>query len=565
MSGYFHLLWPRLCSVRNGVGIPDRRALVRGSVMSLLGLSFWAGTFVLFYKALYYFHATEVIGDLLAYRLLEMTFITFFSVLLFSNVITALSTFYLSGEMTLILSSPATDRQVYLYKYIETALVSSWMVGVFGLPVFLSYGLVYGAGLTYYLLTVAVFLSFIAIPAPLGMIITMLLVKIFPAKRAKDLLFFLSLIVVVLLYFLIRFMQPEKLLDPEAMGALSNYIASLRGTSSPYMPSDWAAKALWPGITGQGESGLYYLLMLAMTAAALFVIGGWVFGFVYRTGYSRSQEGGRYRTYGLTPSGAALDRLVGPLRTPLKALVLKDIKTFFRDTTQWSQLFLLGALVVVYIYNFKVIPIDRFPFATFFLQNFIAFLNLALAGFVLAAVSVRFVFPAVSLEGEAFWILRTAPLGLKGFLWAKFWAAWLPIFVLAEALVLLSDHFLRAGVFMTALSAAAIFVMSFGITGLGVGLGAMYPKFRYENAAQISAGYGGVVYMLIASGFIGAVVTLLAWPVYVYFSTINAGLGETPLEYALSALCFAVAAAINVAACVIPMKKGLESLDALKG
>jgi hypothetical protein len=92
------------------------------------------------------------------------------------------------------------------------------------------------------------------------------------------------------------------------------------------------------------------------------------------------------------------------------AIVFKDLKHFFRDTSQWSQLFLLFALMVVYIYSFKFLPLDRAAMPSFYLQNLIAFLNLGMVGFVTSAIAVRFVFPAVSLEGTSFWIIRSAPL-----------------------------------------------------------------------------------------------------------------------------------------------------------
>ena len=47
---------------------------------------------------------------------------------------------------------------------------------------------------------------------------------------------------------------------------------------------------------------------------------------------------------------------------------------------------------------------------TFYSKKLIAFLNLVLAGLVIASVSVRFVFPSISLEGRAFWIAKTTPL-----------------------------------------------------------------------------------------------------------------------------------------------------------
>ncbi len=80
-------------------------------------------------------------------------------------------------------------------------------------------------------------------------------------------------------------------------------------------------------------------------------------------------------------------------------LLVKDLKVFLRDTTQWSQLLLLVALALVYLYNFRVLDLDRIPYMSGVVKNAYAFVNLAMAAFVLSAVAVRFVFPAVSRRG----------------------------------------------------------------------------------------------------------------------------------------------------------------------
>ncbi len=46
---------------------------------------------------------------------------------------------------------------------------------------------------------------------------------------------------------------------------------------------------------------------------------------------------------------------------------------------------------------------------------------------------------------------------------------------------------------MMALSLITIFLMTFGIAAIGVGLGALYPNFNYENAAEIPTSFGGAV------------------------------------------------------------------------
>src|SRR3982750_3444870 len=99
-----------------------------------------------------------------------------------------------------------------------------------------------------------------------------------------------------------------------------------------------------------------------------------------------------------------------------------------------SSTLLLLALVLVYLYNLSGLDFPRIPFMSGFVKNVYAFVNLGMAGFVMATVAVRFVFPAVSAEGAAFWIIRTSPVRLRDFLWSKFWTGLVPVLGLTEVL-----------------------------------------------------------------------------------------------------------------------------------
>src|SRR5262249_39417297 len=143
--------------------------------------------------------------------------------------------------------------------------------------------------------------------------------------------------------------------------------------------------------------------------------------------------------------------------------------------------------------------------------------NLAMAAFVTAAVAVRFVFPAVSAEGGAFWIVRTAPVPLSSFLWSKLWTGLLPILALAEALTIASNHLLGVPSVLKVLRAVAIGFMSIALVGLACGMGAEHPRFNAENPTQIAGSYGGVAFMVLAVLYILTMVGLLAWPASLYF------------------------------------------------
>ncbi len=237
---------------------------------------------------------------------------------------------------------------------------------------------------------------------------------------------------------------------------------------------------------------------------------------------------------------------------------------FLRDTNQWPQLFLICALVIIYIYNFSVLPLEKSPMPTFYLQNLISFINLGLAAFVISAIAVRFTFPSISLEGKSFWILKSSPLELRKLLWSKFWVNFFFLLIPAEILIITTDLLMNATQFMIWLSAITMGCMTFGITSMGIGLGTYFPRFKVENVSQIATGFGGMVYMISAISFIGVVVILEARPVYLFFMSKFKGLPLTRVEVAEIAVLLSVALALNLIAFLLPMKLGVKKLTRLE-
>jgi ABC-2 type transport system permease protein len=211
-----------------------------------------------------------------------------------------------------------------------------------------------------------------------------------------------------------------------------------------------------------------------------------------------------------------------------------------------------------------VLPLDKSPIPSFYLQNLFSFLNLGLAGFVLSAIAVRFVFPAVSQEGRAFWIIKTSPLALKKFLSSKLLMGLLPLLILAEVLTLITNYLLNVTPFMMFLSLITIFLMTFGITSLGVGMGALYPRFRHGNAAEIPSGFGGLIYMIYAMALIGLTIILEARPVYMFFMSHFRKFPLSGWFYVETSLAVVVIVLVNLAAVVLPIRYGLRHLEQME-
>jgi ABC-2 type transport system permease protein len=433
------------------------------------------------------------------------------------------------------------------------------MVVVFLVPVLAGIGFAKCAPWSFILTAVLIVVPFVVIPVGLGAAVTLLLVNVFPARRARDILMFMGLVFATSLVLLLRFLQPERLLKVESMPEVTAFFATLQSPITPLLPSFWAGEALFAGV--QGGSDWLHVGALWTTAAAVVVLVGAAFERWHFAGFSKSQEARKARF----AQFHALDRAAGmlPLSPVRRHLLVKDLKVFLRDVSQWSQLLLLVALMLVYLYNFRVLDLDRLPYMSGVVKNLYAFLNLAMAAFVMSTVAVRFVFPAVSAEGAAFWIIRTAPISLRDFLWSKFWTGLVPVLVLTEILVVAGNELLGVDPFLKRMSAVAIVFMAFALVGLATGLGARYPRFAADNPSQVAGSYGGVAFMIVAVLFILVMIGLLGWPSSVYlFSQVRSQPlteGQQVMFYA----CFAAAAALSIATWLLGMRTGVRALEAM--
>jgi ABC-2 type transport system permease protein len=558
------LLKAKVLSYKNSSKQEDKKRLLRFTVFFTIGLLFWFVIFLIFFRVLSYFSSIELIGTLLASKLLAMVFLTFFSLLIFSNVITALSTYFLSDDLQLLNCLPMSLGSLYTGRFIENIVNSSWTVLFFSFPVFLAYGLVYNASLFYYITLIGVIVPFLLISAAMGIILILLLVYIFPARRLKDIILLASILLVVVVFLFIRFLQPERLVDPESFYLVMDYITDLRLPTSPLLPSQWATNAISPFLFGHAEDLLFFTLLLWSTGLAFVVIGEWVFEKIYYDAWSKAQEAKSAKLSRSKILNHALETLLKPFSSQIRAIVLKDIRTFLRDTNQWPQLFLICALIIIYVYNFSVLPLEKSPMPTFYLQNLISFINLGLAAFVISAIAVRFTFPSISLEGKSFWILKSSPVEMRRLLWSKFWVSFFFLLIPAEILIITTDILMNATYFMIWLSVITIGCMTFGITSLGVGLGTCFPRFKAENVSQIATGFGGMIYMIVAVSFIGLVVILEARPVYLFFMSKLQGLPLTGGELTEIFLLLFMALVLNVLAFILPMRLGLKKLSSLE-
>jgi ABC-2 type transport system permease protein len=558
-SAFPYLLLPGLLSARNRVRRRQRGDGLRAGLFGGVGVGVFAALFGISFWLAWQLAGYQELGDYLVRLGLSWLFLTFLSFVAFSSVVAALNTFFLSEDLRLLLCAPVPPERFFYARYARTAGQSAWMVVVFVLPVLLGLGVARCAGPGFYLAALATVPPFVLIPVSLGSVVTLVLVNVFPARRARDVLMLMGLLFAVALVMLLRFVRPERLLNVESLPDVTAFFTALRSPVMPLLPSFWAGETLFAALQGGGDR--LHLAALWTTALASMLLARAAFGRFYFSGWSKAQEGRKARFTRLRFLEPLARRL--PLRPPARNLLLKDLRVFLRDTAQWSQLLLLLALASVYIYNFSVIDLQRVLWMGPMLKNVYAFVNLALASFVLSALAVRFVFPAVSIEGASFWIVRSAPVSLRSFLWSKFWTGAFPILALAEILTVAANEFLGVPPLLKIVCALAIVFMTFALVGLAAGMGAMHPRFDAENVTQAAGSYGGVAYMIFAVLYILVEIALVGWAASSWLWYEYQDFSVPAARQALIALALGLAAAISVATFWLPMQRGVLALEGL--
>lgn len=535
------------------------RSGARPLLLAMVALIFWVAVFGIAFRVLRYFRSVEEIGSLMAGKVLGVILLAFLSILLLSNIITALSTFFLAKDLDLLVSAPIGRSRLYLAKLAETIVHSSWMVALLALPIFTAYGIVYRGGLLFPIVALAAFIPYLILPAVVGAALTLVLVNVFPARRTRELLGLIATGAVVIVVVSLRFLRPEQLAQPEGFRNLVDYLAVLRTPTSPLLPSEWTAAMIMNWLLRVADP--WPVVKLWGTAAVALALGTMLHRRLYYLGFSKAQEGAERKI--LRPLRGPLSGLLRWLPPSEREFILKDLRLFFRDNTQWSQLILLAVLLMVYLFNIKSLPLHTGERVPFRLVTLISFLNLGLAGFVLAAVAARFVFPAISLEGRQMWLLRSSPLDPRAMLWSKYWMGTLPLLVLALVITIFTNWLLHVSGFMMAVAVGTIVLYTLAASALALSFGALYPQFGTENAAQIPTSFGGLVYMMSSLTLLAGIIMIEAVPVTGYLRMQLHGGEAAAITPDLAAAGVAVIA-VCLSATIIPLRVGLRRIESME-
>jgi ABC-2 type transport system permease protein len=275
---------------------------------------------------------------------------------------------------------------------------------------------------------------------------------------------------------------------------------------------------------------------------------------LYFTAFVRARESMAPVAFGSGPLTRGLDALLARTSLPIRAMAAKEIRTLTRDVAQWSQVFLMLALLFMYLYNIRMLPLGGDGRA-----GIIAYANLGMAGFVVAAICLRFAYPSVSSEGKAFWMMQVAPISYRELLRVKVLIYGTPLVAVALILTAIANVLLSANLTVWLFTTIGAALIAVTLVCLGVGMGALDPDFNAENPLQVGLSLGGFAYMAVSLLYVGLMMIIMARPVVRYFFWRVLGIGDN-LGWLSILIPLLVAVGLSLTLAAVPIIAGERRL-----
>jgi ABC-2 type transport system permease protein len=522
LPAIWNLLRLRVLISLNGL----RHAKTGRKVLSVVGI-----LAVLAFAGFIFFMSTLVLGflrspDLTQYvgidaaPLLQAVPVLILSAMFIGILMTSfgvlLQALYLSGDMDFLLSSPVPMRAVFVAKLMQATLPNLGLISLFGLPILLGLGVSSGYNFLYYPLLILMLIALALVAAGLSSLIVMLVVRVFPARRAAEVIAFFGATFAILCSQLGNFTNAmtdnSNFSSEQFSGAASLLIRS----STLWLPLNWAGR----GLVDIGEGRWLSGTILTLSTFGLCALGFW-FALVtaerwYYTGWAGMQVIARKKKPVRTappradfaagfPSWA--DRL---LTAPVRAIIGKDFLVLRRDLRNLSQL--ISPLIFGVIYTLMIFrsggepPPGRGEAPDWFMESFrvvLSYGNVGMALFVGWMLLMRLGSIGFSQEGRSYWILKAAPLRARDLLSAKFLVSYLPSLVVGGIFLIIISLVQGISVLGFLFSLLAVTLSMAGMNGIMTAFGAAGANFNWDDPRKMSAG---------ALGCVGQVVTMLILP-----------------------------------------------------
>jgi hypothetical protein len=431
--------------------------------------------------------APDLPTDLAPYLLALPSAILFttFLMLVLTSVGSLLNTLYLSKDLPLLLVAPVPLRTIFTVKFFQGLQSQYLLIAGFIAPALVGFGQGMGYGAAYLLAALLILLLLPLIPAGIGALVVMALVRILPAERVQTLISLLGGFVGLGFY-----VSSQIALRPGNPTITADRLNLLLASNLPWLPSAWAAQMLVAMGAGDLLVALAYGSLFAgvtLVAFTLCLLGaerlyyhGWS-NLVDQPQQARTPRAKRRMLPGDLIAWFS-DTIPG-LAAPVRALIAKDLRLVTRDLSNLQLL--IFPITMAFLWTFQItrnaprtVELDQMTSA---LQTFS---SLAIVLFICLSLASTLAGGSISREGRTYWLLQVTPLSPLQIFIAKALVAYLPYPLLGTPILLLMALIAQLSPLVVLQQWLLLLLVGLGATAIATSLGASFVRLNWENPNQ---------------------------------------------------------------------------------
>jgi ABC-2 type transport system permease protein len=454
------------------------------------------------------------IGFHLNSRLLGLLFLVLFAMVTVSTAIVSYTTLFLARETRFFFELPLPPGLLFFTKTFESIAFSGWATLALCFPILVAFGEVRRAPWGYYPLASGMLIAFIVLCGLCGTSISLLLLSVVRRWTIGKISAVAVALMALMGWGFLSSFDFSALNGEENLQALNRFTMELGALESVFYPSTWATTALLSASTGHYREFFFHAGVLVSNTLILLPLLGKYAETLYRPRWLVTAEPHSTRKAQRAQPAAGEHGRPGEsdLRHgPMAALLRKDLLSFLRDPSQVSQFLLFVVLTLVYVLSLIQIPLHLFSKQW---RLVVFFANITAISLILSSLTSRFLFPLISLEGKAFWIIGLAPWKRVSLVRQKVWFGRAIIIGLGGLAGLSSSLSLGYSLEQTLSAMFSIALSGWLLTALAVGFGAAYPNLSEDNPARIAVGFGGTLNFFTSAVAICALVAIEAVPYF---------------------------------------------------
>ena len=524
MSLLLHILKFRLLTFIKFQDELNIKSILKQLSASVVYILFAIGIFFFTQNIITYMMEDVRIGMFLLHRFIFVVLFIFFMTVNIGNVVVSYSTFFKIREVGFLLTMPISFAKIFIIKFLDNFFYSSSTLLLMVTAALAGYTSYFG--MPWYFIPFAVLfliLPFMFIAGTLGAITLLVIMRFAATFGIKKVLATIASVYGTTIILFYIFSSPVQLVTRvfEYFPNINNYFGFLESPAVKLLPNHWVADALYWISSGKFIAAGWYVYLLIVVSILFFLFAlSLAKKWFYKTWLVflnlSSELSVKKKSNGKTIFSFENKSSLKPRR---EALLKREFLLFIREPSQWTHFLVMMFLITIFIISISNIDVMILNAYNIYLKTLIYLIIYLFNVFLIASMSLRFIFPLVSLEGETIWKIRSAPLNYKKLMLTRLFIYFSVIFVIGQLLNFVSNY--QFSILLTLISQLNTAFVTITLVSLNFGMGAVYANYKEKNPIRVASSQGASLSFLFTIIYLVFLIVLLFAPISNYFNAFD--------------------------------------------